>query len=143
MKVLKATAMEHSHYVRIQMTAHVPPGTTIDDVTEPGYWALHAHRLKPGATIEVMSEDNTLDCDLRVLEVGPTFAKVRVLRHFTDAAPAKKPVAEKYNDEVTVDYGGKNDRWRVLHRGEVIKSGLATEAAAADAAKEYCSKLAA
>lgn len=141
MKALKATAMDHSHYVRIHMTAKVPPGTTLDDVTEPTYWANHAQRLKPGTVIEVVSEDSALDCDLRVMEVGQTFAKVRVLRHY--AEPAQQRQAPKQQDSVMVTYGGKQDRWRVEHRGEVIRSGLATEAEAAKAADEYRSKLAA
>lgn len=142
MKALKATSMDHSHYMRIHMTAKVPPGTSLEDVTEPTYWANHAFRLKPGAVIEVVSEDNALDCDLRVLEVGATYAKVRVLRHFSEASAPKKQ-APKPDESVTVDYGGKSDRWRVVHRGEVIKSGLPTEMEAAKAAEEYRSQIAA
>lgn len=142
MKALKATAMDHSHYVRIHMSATIPAEITIEDILEPSYWVNHAHRLKPGAIIEVLSEDYKIDCELRVLETGPTFAKVRLLRQFVE--PAVKPQSKPANTEpVTVDYGGKNERWRVLHRGEVIKSGLATETAAAEAAEEYRSKLAA
>jgi hypothetical protein len=143
MKALKATAMDHSHYVRIHMTAKVPPGTTLDDVTEPGYWANHAFRLKPGAVIEIISEDNALDCDLRVMEVGPTFAKVRVIRHYVETAAARKPLPKDMPADLVVDYGGKQDRWRVVHKGEVIKAGLSTEAEANKAAEEYRSKIAA
>lgn len=143
MKALKATAMDHSHYVRIHMTAKVPPGTTIDDVTTPSYWANHAFRLKPGAVIEVIAEDNSLDCDLRVLEIGQTFAKVRVIRNFVEPAAAKKAAPKDTPEGIAVDYGGKQDRWRVVHRGEVIKSGLPTEAEANRAAEEYRSKIAA
>lgn len=143
MKALKATAMDHAHSLRIRMSAIVPPGTTLQDVLEPSYWANHAFRLKPGAIIEVLSEDNVLDCELRVLELGPTFAKVRCLRQYVEAAAPKKAVSETVTDEVRVDYGGKSDRWRVVHKGEVIKSGLATETDAAKAADDYRSKLAA
>lgn len=142
MKALKATAMDHSHYVRIHMTAKVPPGTTLEDVTEPTYWANHAFRLKPGAVIEVIAEDSSLDCELRVLEIGATYAKVRVLRNYVDVAVTRKAPNEAI-EEVSVDYGGKSDRWRVVHRGEVIKSGLSTEADANKAAEEYRSKIAA
>jgi hypothetical protein len=143
MKALKATAMDHSHYVRIHMTAKVPAGTTLADVSEPSYWANHAFRLKPGAIIEVVAEDNSLDCDLRVLEVGQTFAKVRVIRNYVEPAVSKKSSAKEAPEGVSVDYGGKQDRWRVVHKGEVIKSGLATESEAAKAAEEYRSKIAA
>jgi hypothetical protein len=143
MTPLKGTDLDHSHYVRLRMTAHVPAGTTLEDVTNPAFWANHAYRFKRGAFIEVLSEDNTLDCELRVLEVGPTFATVRVLRNYvpdmgTKAAPAARPA-----EDVEVNYGGKNDRWRVMHRGEVVHSGFETRVDAAKAADEYRSKLAA
>lgn len=143
MKALKATAMDHAHYVRIHMCAVVPPGTTIEDVTEPQYWANHTTRLKPGAIIEVLSEDNTLDCELRVLELGPTFAKMRVLRHHVEKPAEKKAAVPEANDEIRHEYANKTDRWRVVHKGEVIKAGFGTEAEAAKAAEEYRSKLAA
>lgn len=143
MKALKPTAMDHSHYVRIHMTATVPAGTTLDDVTAPTYWANLAYRLKPNAIIEVISEDNALDCDLRVLEVEPTFAKVRVIRHYVEAVAAKRAAPKEMPADLVVDYGGKQDRWRVVHKGEVIKAGLGTEAEANKAAEEYRSKIAA
>jgi hypothetical protein len=143
MKALKATAMDHSHYMRIHMSAVVPPGTTIEDILEPSYWVNHAARLKPGSIIEIMSEDYTLDCELRVLETGPTYAKVRLLRQFIEPAAVKKAVAPEVADEVKHEYANKIDRWRVVHRGEVIKAGFGTEAEAMKAAEEYRSKLAA
>lgn len=143
MKALKATAMDHSHYVRIHMSARVPPGTTLEDVTTPTYWVNHAFRLKPGAVIEVLSEDNVLDCELRVLETGPTFAKVRVIRNYIEQATVSRPLAPEVADEVKTEYANKTDRWRVTHKGEVIKAGFGTEAEAVKAADEYRSKLAA
>lgn len=136
--------MDHSHYVRIHMTAKVPEGTTLEDVTTPTYWVNHVYRLKPGAVIEVMADDNSLDCDLRVLEVGPTYAKVRVLRHFVEREAARKSLpANPVDDGVKHEYANKTDRWRVVHKGEVIKAGFGTEAEAAKAADEYRSKIAA
>ena len=125
------------------MSAIVPPGTTLQDVLDPSYWANHAFRLKPGAIIEVLSEDNILDCELRVLELGPTFAKVRCLRQYIEAAAPKKVVSETVTDEVRVDYGGKSDRWRVVHMGEVVASNLGSREDAEKAAEEYRSKFAA
>lgn len=141
MKSLKSTAMDHAHYVRIHMCAVVPPGTTIEDVTEPTFWVNHAARLKPGAVIEVLSEDNVLDCDLRVIETGPTFAKVRVIRNFVEQATTRKQAPA--TDEVRHEYANKIDKWRVVHKGEVIKNGYGTEAEAVKAAEEYRSKIAA
>lgn len=143
MTPLKAPNLDHSHYVRLSMTASVPAGTTLEDVLTPGYWANHAYRLKRGAVIEILSEDNLLDCELRVLEVGPTYAKVRLLRNYVAEdvkATPKKPTPE---EDIEVNYGGKQDRWRVIHRGHVVKSGFETIFEANKAAEEYRTKLAA
>ena len=155
MTPLKASDLDHSHYIRLQMTASVPAGTTLEDVLTPGFWANHAYRMKRGALIEVLSEDNNLDCQLRVLETGPTFAKMRLLRNYVaeeirsqagSVASKNKSKTEKAaasDDEVEVNYGGKQDRWRVVHRGHVVKSGFETMVEANIAADEYRGKLAA
>lgn len=151
MTPLKANDLDHSHYIRLQMTASVPAGTTLEDVLTPGFWANHAYRMKRGALIEVLSEDNNLDCQLRVLEVGPTFAKMRLLRNYVaeeikaqsgSSAKKSRPQSETL-EEVEVSYGGKQDRWRIVHRGLVVKSGFETMVEANMAADEYRSKLAA
>jgi len=141
MKPLKATAMDHAHYTRLSMFAEVPAGTTLEDVLMPEFWANHTARLKRGAVIEVLAEDNSLDCELRVLKVGQTFANVRLLRHYAGDDAARQPV--KIQEDVKVDYGGKQDRWRVIHRGEVVNSGLETKAEAEKAAEDYRQKIAA
>lgn len=140
MKPLKATAMDHSHYVRLSLFAEVPAGTTLDDVLTPEYWANHTQRLKRGAVIEILSEDSALDCELRVLKVGPTFAHVRLLRNYIEsAAPA---VSTGLHEDVKVSFGGKQDRWRITHRDAVVQSGMETKAEAEKAAEEYKLKIA-
>lgn len=143
MTPLKASNLDHSHYVRLSMTASVPAGTTLEEVLTPGYWANHAYRLKRGAIIEILSEDNLLDCELRVLETGPTYAKVRLLRNYVAEAEAAKPKTSTPEEDIEVNYGGKQDRWRVIHRGHVVKSGFETIVEANKAADEYRTKLAA
>lgn len=143
MKPLKPNAMDFSNFVRMHMSANVPPGTTLEDVLEPTYWANHANRLKRGAIIEILSEDSVLDCELRVLEVGPTFARVRLLRNFIAEEAPKKRNPAPVEEDVEVTYGGKQDRWRVVHRGHVVRSGFETIVEANKAAEEYRGKLAA
>jgi hypothetical protein len=143
MTPLKAPNLDHSHYVRLSMTASVPAGTTLADVLNPAYWANHAYRLKRGAIIEILSEDNLLDCELRVLETGPTFAKVRLLRNYVAEETKAAPETPAPEEDIEVNYGGKQDRWRVVHRGHVVKSGFETIVEANKAADEYRGKLAA
>lgn len=143
MKPLKDTQLDHASYKRLDMRADVPAGVTLADILTPAYWSNCARRLKSGALIEILSEDFTLDCQVRVLEVGPTFAKVRLIRNFVEAAaPAAAPTAVELG-EIDVTFGGKQDGWRVLHMGKVIKNGFATRAEAEAAAQEYRNKLAA
>lgn len=140
MKPLKATAMDHSHYVRLSLFAEVPAGTTLDDVLTPEYWANHTQRLKRGAVIEILSEDSALDCELRVLKVGLTFAHVRLLRNYIEGAAPAAPTS--LHEDVKVSFGGKQDRWRIIHRDAVVQSGMETKAEAEKAAEEYKLKIA-
>lgn len=137
---LKPLDLDYSQHVRLHMTARPPAGTPLEDVMDPSFWACHTHRLKPGTIVEVLSQDNVLDCELRVLEVGPTFAKVRLLRNY---APGAAPEKREAPTDIEVGYGGKNDRWRIVHRGQVVKAGLETREDAEKAAEEYRSKFAA
>jgi hypothetical protein len=134
MKPLKATAMDHAHYARLNMFAEVPAGTTLEDVLTPEFWSNHTQRLKRGAVIEILSEDNALDCDVRVLKVGPTFAHVRLLRCHTDEV---ERIATEVHAEVSVSYGGKQGRWRVLHHGKIVTENLETKVEAEKAAEDY------
>ena len=140
MKPLKATAMDHSHYVRLSLFAEVPVGTTLDDVLTPEYWANHTQRLKRGAVIEILSEDSALDCELRVLKVGPTYAHVRLLRNYVENTTAN-PVSSGLHEDVKVSFGGKQDRWRIIHRDAVVQAGMETKAEAEKAAEEYKLKI--
>lgn len=140
MNPLHPSALDHAHYVRLNMVANVPAGTTLQDVTTPSYWSNHCQRMKRHALIEVLSEDGELDCVLRVLDLGPTFAKMRVLNVYAEPKAAK---TKRSTEAVEVTYGGKNDRWRVLHLGEVVSSGHETRSDAEKAAEAYQGKLAA
>lgn len=138
---LKPMDLHFAHHYRLHFVARVPQGTTLADVTDPAYWVNHTPRLKAGSIIEVLAEDNSLDCELRVIETGPTYSKVRVLRNYSaESAPAPQ---HDLPSDVEVGYGGKNDGWRIVHRGQVVKSGLGSKAEAEKAAEEYRSKFAA
>lgn len=144
MKPLKDIYLDHASYKRLDMRADVPAGVTLADVMTPAFWSNCARRLTKGALIEILSEDFTLDCQVRVLEVGPTFVKVRLLRDYTEAAApvtAAAPAVEI--GEIDVTFGGKQEGWRVIHLGKVVQNGFATRAEAEAAAEKYRTKLAA
>lgn len=119
--------------------AKAPAETTLEDVLHPEYFQNELGVLRPGMIINVLSDDYKLDCDLRVLTVTKTSAKVRVLRVFDEnAAPAIAPAP---TSTIDVGWGGPNHKWRYLHNGTVIEHGFATEDEALEAAADYEKKM--
>lgn len=118
--------------------AKVPAGTTLEDVMHPEYFQNELNVLRQGMVINVLSEDFELDCDLRVLTVTKTTAKVRLLRlHQPEAAVTSSADIS----EAVVSWGGPNHKWRFLHNGTVIEHGYATEEEAKEAAARYTASL--
>lgn len=86
-------------------------------------------------TIEVLSDDHSLDCTLRVLTVTKTSARVRVLRIYDEKTAPK--VAKKEVTAPEVNHGGPVHKWRFIHNGEVIQTGFETKDSAEKAATKY------
>lgn len=115
--------------------ATVPSETTLDDVTHPQFFSNHLNVLKPGMHISVVSDDMALDCDLRVVSVTKTSARVRVLRVFDAENAPEVRTAEVKAPEVS--HGGPKHMWRFIHNGEVIQHGFHSKADAETAATKY------
>lgn len=115
--------------------ATVPSETTLADVTHPEFFANHLAVFRPGMTIDILSDDHTLDCTLRVLAITRTSAQLRVIRLFDEASAPK--VASTDVSQPEVSFGGPRQKWRFLHGGEVIQVGFDTRQAAEKAAEEY------
>jgi hypothetical protein len=128
-----------SDYLIGRYAARVPVGTTIEDILHPEFWQNHLSSLRPGMEINVLGDDLVLDCDLRVLTVTKTTAKMRVIRSF-DAASAPKVKSEVSGIEVK--WAGPNHKFRFVHAGQVIEHGFATEEEAQEAADKYLAKIA-
>jgi hypothetical protein len=129
-----------SDYLIGRYAARVPVGTTLEDILHPEFWQNHLSSLRPGMEINVLGDDLALDCDLRVLTVTKTTAKMRLLRMFDDAGTPKVRPAEISG--VELKWAGPNHKWRFAHAGEVIEHGFATEEEAAEAAAKYMAKIA-
>lgn len=120
----------------------VPAGTTLDHVLAPEYFRNHAQRLKPGARIEVLSDDFNLDAELRVLRVTNTSVTCRALRvHETETAKPKpkekKGKGVEVGKGVSVEWGGPNHKFRIMHAGEIVKHSFAQQDEAISAAETY------
>ena len=115
--------------------ATVPAETTIEEITHPEYFANHVGVFRRGMTIDVLSDDFTLDCTLRVLSVTKTSAIVRVIRLYDEASAPTVEAGEISRPEVS--FGGPHHKWRFLHNGEVIQTGFDTKEAAERAAQKH------
>ncbi|KRB51789.1 hypothetical protein ASE04_09660 [Rhizobium sp. Root708] len=115
--------------------ATVPAETTLDDVTHPEFFANHLNSFRVGMLISILSDDQNLDCDLRVLSVTKTTAKVRVLRVFDENKAPKVKDAEV--SDAIVSHGGPHHKWRFIHNGEIIQFGFDTKDAAEKAAAKH------
>lgn len=115
--------------------ATVPAETTLADVTHPEFFANHLSVFRRGMTIDIISDDFTLDCSLRVLAITKTSATVRVIRLFDEATAPKVTSTEISAPEVS--FGGPHHKWRFLHGGNVIQTGFDTKEAAEKAAEKY------
>lgn len=116
--------------------ARPPASTTMTDVLHPEYWQNHIGSMKPGMVINVLSDDMALDCDLRVMSVTKTTVKMRVLRVHCEGRKANSE-PNPLPSAITVQWGGPQHKWRVVHTGEVVAKGFASEDEAREAALKY------
>lgn len=119
-KTLHATAMTRAaDYSRTYHHVVVPHDVTIEDLTRPNYWAHHTARLTKGDLVDVLSEDDGLDVQLRVTGKGTGYVEMRVVRSWHREAPATEEADEAVDVSLTppdgyiVNHAPKTG-WRVL-----------------------------
>lgn len=80
---LHASRCQLAEQARNVYSAVLESGTTMDELKEPSFWAHVSgpKNFRPMDRIEVMPEDGTFWAELLVLNAGPMFAKVYVMRH--------------------------------------------------------------
>ena len=78
-----AADLKETAYCAADYTIQVPGGVHIDDIMKPAWWAYLAG-LKAGDKVTIYALDGSLDVELRVLWVGNTGPKLRVLREYAD-----------------------------------------------------------
>lgn len=135
-KTLHATAMTRSaDYARTYHHVVVPHDVTLEDLKRPSYWAHHTERLRKGDLVDVLSEDDGLDVQLRVIDKGVGFVTMRVIRAWQrQAAKAEQDAA---SDALDVPDGyivnhAPMTKWRVMTKEphmEVSRNHPSKEAA--------------
>ena len=120
-----------------------PPGVKMDDVRRPDYWRNVirecAQQRFPGKhawnRIEVIAEDGTWECDLRVITAAEGLVHTRLLREWVQKLPpGRKPsVPDGYRIEHIPSNG-----WRALDpNGQIVAQRLTIEDEALRAAVEH------
>ncbi|MDX1742936.1 MAG: hypothetical protein R3186_05000 [Ruegeria sp.] len=105
-------------------------GVTIQMVENPRYWTHVATKLKAGARIEVLAEDQSYWADLLVLSASRLEARVIVLDHVElNQVEAADEVA---GDGLEVAWRGPSAKWGVIRSvdREPLKDGFQSKDAA-------------
>lgn len=89
MKILQ-NRIKSAEYIRTVWAAQPEPGTTLEEMQQPEYWAHVAKTFRVGDRIDVTAEDGSWFAELFIRAVAPTSAKVHVLRHTVFDAPQGK-----------------------------------------------------
>lgn len=78
-KIQPIMRLQGAEYERLVFSATAHLGTVPEDLLAPEYWAHVANHMKPWAKIEARAEDGTWYAEYLVLDVGRTWAKVKLL----------------------------------------------------------------
>jgi len=91
-KTLPASAFSNNtaDYARGYFHAVVDDSVTLDDLLTPAFWAHHTRSLTKMTLVDVVRQDMTLDVQLRVIETGIGYVRMRPLRVFEDEVRAKE-----------------------------------------------------
>lgn len=85
-KVSVTALRQQADYHRRVYHVVVPNDTLLSDLLRPGAWVHHADALKPGALVDVIREDMSLDVQLRVLASQRGLVDMRARMVYNDRA---------------------------------------------------------
>lgn len=113
-------AEKRNHYI-----VHVPHGTSPEVALEPDFWTHVARFLGRGDVITIEPDDLAWEMSVIVLDRGHNWANVRqrgeIFNYGVVEVLPETPAAYK------VEWAGQTDKFRVVYKGEALKSGFATE----------------
>ena len=114
MKILQHQ-VKQADFIRTVWAVKPEPGTSLEDMLAPDYWANVAKTLKAGDRIEITAADNSWFAELLVRSTSALAATLAVLRStdFTDAK--QSPTAEAVQYDVR-HRGGAG--WSVIRRSD-------------------------
>lgn len=109
--------------------------TTVEKLLEPRFHALMGRLYNPGDRIEVMHEHRAWWAELLVIDSGPDYARVHLLRKVDLPAADAGQLPTGWQ---LVYVGGQ--RWVAKQNGEIRKGGFVTKAEAIEWIAAYRSK---
>lgn len=126
--------------------AWINPGTTIEDVLRPNFWAHNTTRAGVGDEIKVFAPDGTFYMHLVVLSKTVSTLSVRPLMGW---APSEDEAKEAETNEAgaadlyEIKWGGNKDRFRIIDKAtmNVVEAGFGSKADAAARAVELRRKV--
>jgi hypothetical protein len=123
---LPPTRLQRAEHYCVAYAVVLPGGVTLDQAMKPEYWAHVGKNLRQHDTIRLIPEDGSYFAEALVLDSGPGFAKLKMLRHVS-LEENGEAVAETV--DFFVKYNGPHDKWSVIRRsdGEKLKTGLAAK----------------
>jgi hypothetical protein len=92
--------LKEVEHVRREWFMDVPAGIMLDDVLKPGYLVNFTKNLRPLDRIEAFCEDGSWEAMLRVMFVGQTEVKTRVIYRLDTSEPGDDnvaPLSETYD----------------------------------------------
>lgn len=93
-------------------------GTPFEKIIEPGWWAHVTAQMIVGQIIQVVPEDKAYFAELFILEVGPVWAKVAVIRKVDMVA------VQDNKADIDVQWSGPHTKHRVKRGQEILKDGF-------------------
>lgn len=114
--------MKGAQYERNEYVLRVEPGTTIDHLLEPAFWAHLGQKFRPFDIIEVIPDDGCFYARLLVVACDRLWAKMHVLEHH-DLSMARSEMPMTDNQNHDVQWKGGTMKFAVIRRndGAVLK----------------------
>ena len=122
MTQLRANGLQFAAEVNNRFSCIVESGTPIETVLTPQYWAHNSVKLRRGDLIEAKWEDETRIVELRVVDVGRLYAKVKVRidEQLESVEIADIDLPEGY----TLRWRGPRRMWGVICGNDCLKDGM-------------------
>lgn len=130
-RMLPPHRMQLAEAWRQDWVVNAEAGTTLEQVLDPGYFALTCPQFQPFDRIEVRVESGEFIAELLVLQVERTWCRTYLLHHYklvADAVDGPPAVAPRHK----IEHKGTTKKWTVIRisDGASVQDGFQTRALA-------------